>query len=240
MSGRIAYRKVVGEKNPADLMTKHMTAELASRHLGTMNMKLTTGRSSAAPTLDSLVQAWYSSDGDVEVPSKVIQKVRFSDKVHFRAITASGRCKRTPERGRASSKFQSHHDLSDVVTFGHTEFNDLRDLQNIGIGGGVNIEEEFMNDGDTKDHQGDPACGCRRPREFGRGSRAWSELDDDPVCIKCAKNWQHLPNSTDVSIDSLGSEPAGRRGKPVFFSNRLVGRVRLLGLCSACRRIGTV
>ena len=47
-------------------MTKHMSSELANRHLQTLNMKLSDGRAEAAPTLDSLVQAWYSdSDGNV-------------------------------------------------------------------------------------------------------------------------------------------------------------------------------
>ena len=35
VSGRIVYRKVLGEKNPADLLTKHMSAELSEKHLQT-------------------------------------------------------------------------------------------------------------------------------------------------------------------------------------------------------------
>ena len=38
-SGRIQYKKVLGEKNPADLLTKHMSADLAGRHLATLNMR---------------------------------------------------------------------------------------------------------------------------------------------------------------------------------------------------------
>ena len=62
MAGRIAYRKVLGAKNPADLMTKHMSAELSGQHLKTLNMDVGTGRAASAPTLDnieSFVQAWY-------------------------------------------------------------------------------------------------------------------------------------------------------------------------------------
>ena len=39
VSGRILYRKVLGEKNPADLLTKNMSAELMSRHVETLNMR---------------------------------------------------------------------------------------------------------------------------------------------------------------------------------------------------------
>ena len=54
VGGWIQYRKVLGSKNPADLMTKHMTAELAKQHLTTLNMKLEAGRAESAPTLDSV------------------------------------------------------------------------------------------------------------------------------------------------------------------------------------------
>ena len=43
ISGRIVYKKVLGEQNPADLFTKHMSADLSARHLATLNMKLSTG-----------------------------------------------------------------------------------------------------------------------------------------------------------------------------------------------------
>ena len=62
MSGRIVYRKVLGAKNPADLMTKHMTAELSNQHLKTLNMNVEDGRAKTAPTIDnieSFVQGWY-------------------------------------------------------------------------------------------------------------------------------------------------------------------------------------
>ena len=90
VSGRIVYEKVLGEKTPADLMTKHMTAELANRHLTTMNMTLTEGRSEVAPTLNSPLQAWYSSDANVEAPMGN-NKGRFSDRIQFRAVPAEGR-----------------------------------------------------------------------------------------------------------------------------------------------------
>ena len=70
VGGRIQYRKVLGSKIPADLMTKHMTAEVAKQHLTTLNMKFEGGRAESAPTLDSVesfVQGWYE---DMEVDAE--------------------------------------------------------------------------------------------------------------------------------------------------------------------------
>ena len=69
-AGRIQYCMALGSKNLADLMTKHMTAELAKQHLTTLNMKLEGGRAESAPTLDSFesfVQGWYE---DMEVDAE--------------------------------------------------------------------------------------------------------------------------------------------------------------------------
>jgi hypothetical protein len=54
VSGRIAYRKVLGEKNPADLLTKHPGAEVIARHLDTLNVVWIEGRAESAPTLVSV------------------------------------------------------------------------------------------------------------------------------------------------------------------------------------------
>ena len=94
VSGRIAYKKVLGEKNPADLLTKHMSAELSGRHLACLNMDLVGGRASAAPTLDSLVTAWY--DGPRRRGS---HRVSFSSKVSYYSVPAEGRQRPTPARG---------------------------------------------------------------------------------------------------------------------------------------------
>ena len=67
---RIKYIKVLGSKNPADLMTKHMSAELSKQHIETLNMKAEGGRAESAPTLDSVtsyVRAWWE---DWEVDTK--------------------------------------------------------------------------------------------------------------------------------------------------------------------------
>ena len=42
--GAIGYRKVAGSRNPADLMTKHVPAGLATQHLEAMHVKIELGR----------------------------------------------------------------------------------------------------------------------------------------------------------------------------------------------------
>ena len=46
--GAIAYKKVAGSTNAADLMTKHVAATLATNHLETMSMKVEGGRAKLA------------------------------------------------------------------------------------------------------------------------------------------------------------------------------------------------
>ena len=104
VAGRIIYKKVLGSKNPADLLTKHMTAELSQQHLTTLNQVTVGGRAESAPTLnsvESLVQSWVEGGAEwaekittVENAESRAKKVRFCSEVRFRAIPAS------VERGR--------------------------------------------------------------------------------------------------------------------------------------------
>ena len=45
---------MLGTKNPADLLTKDMSAELARQHVATLYMKFEGDRATSAPTLDSV------------------------------------------------------------------------------------------------------------------------------------------------------------------------------------------
>ena len=85
-SGRIAYLKVLGEKNPADLITKHLGAEVIGRHVDTLNMIWIEGRAESAPTLDSIetyIQTWgedgayfdeSSDDGDFDTDLSKVEE----------------------------------------------------------------------------------------------------------------------------------------------------------------------
>ena len=157
ISGRITYKKVLGEKNPADLLTKHMSAELAGRHLGTLNMKLSEGRATSAPTLDLLVQAWYFDDSvdSVEQSHDNERRVLFDTSVSYRPIPAEGKGRRTPARGRRPTD-GSGRGLDTVQEEGHQ-----------------GIDECII------DRVDECICG-------GLGLRArarWGDWDDDPECL---------------------------------------------------------
>ena len=86
---RIIYKKILGSKNPADSLTKHMTADLAQRHLETLNMQMSGGRASSAPTIDSLVKAWYEGGPKRKDP----MKIKFNSVIQYLKIPAIGSCR---------------------------------------------------------------------------------------------------------------------------------------------------
>ena len=65
-----------------------------------MGMRLAKGRATAAPTLDSLVQAWYEGD-DLEVSAmgRDQRQVRFDMNIWMRPILCEGKGRKTPIRG---------------------------------------------------------------------------------------------------------------------------------------------
>jgi hypothetical protein len=110
VSGRIAYKKVLGEKNPSDLLTKYMTADLSKRHLDAIAAAFVDGRAESAPEIGSIEDTTVEledDDGDGGLLSwvrkfEVIEgrKVRFRPSVDIRPIPAvgAGRSCRGPER----------------------------------------------------------------------------------------------------------------------------------------------
>ena len=86
LSGRLSYKNVLGSKNPANVLTKHVPAELLQRHLETSGIVVSGGRAETAPELNSL-ESWVvtvaSAGADEDTCRK---KVRFSSKIVFRAI----------------------------------------------------------------------------------------------------------------------------------------------------------
>ena len=114
VSGRITYKNVLGEKNPADLLTKYMPAELMGLHLATINAQPTCGRAESAPTIDTMefddgvkswVQGWHE------------KKVRFDEVVSIRPIPAIGRGRfcRKLHKTKWSGKDVSADDCEEVI-----------------------------------------------------------------------------------------------------------------------------
>ena len=96
-TGRLTFKKVLGSKNPSDVLTKHVAADLLDKHMQTIGATIVGGRAELAPELnlvESLVN-WYE-----HVPEK---KVSFSKKVSVRAIPSENRgrpCGREAGRDR--------------------------------------------------------------------------------------------------------------------------------------------
>ena len=100
VSGRLAYRKVLGTKNPSDVLTKHVPGELLERHIESMGMDARGGRASSAPELnsvESLVFCWTGPLAGGEPDGGSDQKLRFSSRVQFRAIAHENRGRRCRE-----------------------------------------------------------------------------------------------------------------------------------------------
>ena len=63
----LKYKKVLGSRNPADLLTKHVPRELLDAHSNTVGVTFAGGRAESAPTLDSVeayTEEWEESIGE--------------------------------------------------------------------------------------------------------------------------------------------------------------------------------
>ena len=66
LTGRLAYRKVLGSKNPADVLTKHVPADLLQKHLETLCTEVRGGRAETAPELNSIESVVLEIDREDE------------------------------------------------------------------------------------------------------------------------------------------------------------------------------
>ena len=96
VSGRLQYRKVLGTKNPSDVLTKHVPADLLEKHIETMGMTLPGGRAQIAPELNSLESVVMSWTGTLAGCGETAgdRCVRFSSTVQFRAVPMENRGRR--------------------------------------------------------------------------------------------------------------------------------------------------
>ncbi len=99
MTGRLAYRKVLGSKNPADVLTKHVAADLLNRHLETIGAKIADGRAGSAPQLNS-VESWVEW-----FTVKPERHVQFEKVVSYRAIPSNNKGKKC---SRSSARIKWH------------------------------------------------------------------------------------------------------------------------------------
>ncbi len=105
VTGRLSYKKVLGTKNPADMLTKHMPGDLMDKHLETLGAEVQAGRAQAAPELNSAevesLVLWLEealSEGESHQ-----KRVRFSTKIAYRAIPQE----RPPAAASARPRFRA-------------------------------------------------------------------------------------------------------------------------------------
>ena len=63
----LKYNKILGTINPADLMTKYLSAEVNEKHCGTLGVWFEVGRATTAPTLSHVMEGTATWEYDDEV-----------------------------------------------------------------------------------------------------------------------------------------------------------------------------
>ena len=108
---RLAYKKVLGTRNPSDILTKHVPKELLDTHLVTVGVEVMGGRAGTAPTLDQLepyTEEWkeeLKGGEEAGVGHRTTlagrksgsNRVKFNEVVKVRAVFAEGRQRPTKD-----------------------------------------------------------------------------------------------------------------------------------------------
>ena len=119
VGGRLAYKKVLGTKNPADVLTKHVPGELLERHLESIGAEARLGRAETAPELNSVESLVLRLPVDWEAPARssaadgaiteppdkplsgpLTKTLTWAPQVQYRAIPATGRGRAVTRRSR--------------------------------------------------------------------------------------------------------------------------------------------
>ena len=105
VTGRLSYHKVLGTKNPSDILTKHVPADLLAKHLETIGAGIEGGRAESAPELNIVeVESWVQWLSPEDEQTERTRTVSFAAKVRLRAIPSDnkGRKCKGSKVGRAS------------------------------------------------------------------------------------------------------------------------------------------
>ena len=163
MSGRIAYKKVLGEKNPADLLTKYMSADLMNKHLETISARAIVGRAESAPQIDTL-----SNEGSVVSwrQTWIERKVSFCEEVEVRPIPSTGKGRSCKSRQSRAARWQQP--TAHVEVLAHEETNHVKVDEVIKAGdektAAVNVQEDAP---ETAQKVGPHTCGIGGTRSRG-------------------------------------------------------------------------
>ena len=101
LTRRLAYHKVLGTKNPADILTKYVPAELLKRHLATLGTAAVGGRAEAAPELCMMIlEVTKEWEEPLNISGPKDKHVRFATKVRVRSIPSANRGRRCDRETR--------------------------------------------------------------------------------------------------------------------------------------------
>ena len=203
-NGRIKFMKILGEKNPADLLTKHMSAELMKRHMATLNVKVTAGRAETAPGIDEFDEdegegsreSWMQTDDSQTGEWNrrfMMKRVEFSEVVEIRPIPATGAMRPCNKRSRikALSKWQGNRQ----TTTRSPTTNARGSQEDIDT---VPRDTEDKADDDTRRQH---TCGMQGA---GRWSEAEDDDSDDVECPACRVMYDELRrHRPDIAINSV-------------------------------------
>ncbi len=99
-TGRFGYKKVLGTRSPADILTKHVPCEVLCKHLEAIGAEVRGGRAESAPTLDAVeayTEEWTEESEEEPGTQNPRRRVHFPSKVEFRAVPVRGRGRPTRE-----------------------------------------------------------------------------------------------------------------------------------------------
>ena len=175
-TGRISHKKILGEKNPADLLTKHLTADVIKRHQTTITYRTAEGRAEAAPTLDSI-----EDDGvEARVQRLYEKRFHFSETVDVRPIPASGRgrsCKKQEYKSQQTKwveKVNVYEQKADKNDKGAQSMQEMHE-------GNVGENKKRVMQARDRVNPGEHTCG------IGSRTRWADQEDDDTPCPDCAR-----------------------------------------------------
>ena len=194
VTGRLVYHKVLGTKNPAEVLTKHVPGELLDRHLETVGARISSGRAESAPEISSVnpclndeiqgspslhslvVELDWTEDIDGGRQGRDGRKVRFSSTVKFRGI---------PSHNKGLKCGKANHSRASTRGTRETDGIAGTSTRHTGAGGDAasSVEGVLTPCGARSAVLLCPDCGCSAPGP-------WSDLSDEEemgrVCTTCA------------------------------------------------------
>ena len=99
------YHKVLGTKNPSDILTKYVNGDLLERHVESLGVRFEGGRAETAPEMNS-VESWtaeieWETQLNDEKDAKV-KRVSFAKTVKMRAVPSQNRGIKPGKKSRAA------------------------------------------------------------------------------------------------------------------------------------------